>query len=173
MSNRTAVDVETDLGTITIEIDADAAPITAANFLYYVDEGAYDGGAFYRTVTPDNQPHDTVRIAVIEGDLSPNHPQDDMKQIPLERTSDTGLRHRDGTISMGRDEPDTALADFFVCVGDQPELDYGGRRNPDGQGFAAFGRVIAGMDVVRAINASANIDQRLNPPVLIRRISRR
>ena len=92
--------------------------------------------------------------------------------IPLERTSKTGLRHVDGTISMARDGPETATSEFFICIGDQPELDFGGRRNPDGQGFAAFGRVTAGMEVVRRIQQSPAREQRLDPPITILRIRR-
>jgi peptidyl-prolyl cis-trans isomerase A (cyclophilin A) len=73
---------------------------------------------------------------------------------------------------MARDGPDTATSDFFICIGDQPELDFGGRRNPDGQGFAAFGRVIRGMEVVRAIQLAPAAGQSLTPPVIIRRASR-
>lgn len=166
------VEIETPLGVITVEIDARAAPRTAANFLSYVDAGAYDGGRFYRTVTPHNQPDDTIKITVIQGGVSETYPRDAMTPLPLERTSETGLRHRDGTISMARRAPDSATSEFFICVGDQPELDAGGRRNPDGQGFAAFGRVTRGMDVVRAINAAPQEDQSLTPPVPIITIRR-
>ncbi len=91
----------------------------------------------------------------------------ELPPIPLERTSVTGLTHADGALSMARDGPDTATSDFFLCVGPQPELDFGGRRNPDGQGFAAFGRVVAGMDVVRKIHAAPADGQALSPPVAI------
>ena len=70
---------------------------------------------------------------------------------------------------MARDAPDTATSDFFICIGDQPELDLGGRRKPDGQGFAAFGRVVSGMDVVRRIHAAPADGQSLTPPVTIRK----
>jgi peptidyl-prolyl cis-trans isomerase A (cyclophilin A) len=73
---------------------------------------------------------------------------------------------------MARDGPDTATSEFFICVGDQKELDFGGRRNPDGQGFAAFGKVIDGMDVVRRIHDAPEASQRLTPPVAILRITR-
>jgi peptidyl-prolyl cis-trans isomerase A (cyclophilin A) len=79
----------------------------------------------------------------------------------------TGLKHLDGTISMARGGPGTAASSFFFCINDQPELDYGGRRNPDGQGFAAFGRVVRGMDVVRAIQALPAKGQQLTPPIKI------
>jgi peptidyl-prolyl cis-trans isomerase A (cyclophilin A) len=170
--DRVPVVIETPLGEIAVEIDADAAPGTAANFLAYVDAEAYDGGVFHRTVTMQNQPHNDVKIEVIQGGFSPIYPREIGSGIPLERTSVTGLRHRDGTISMARMTPDSATSDFFICIGDQPELDFGGRRNPDGQGFAAFGHVTAGMDVVRAIQQSPHEEQRLTPPVPIVRIRR-
>jgi peptidyl-prolyl cis-trans isomerase A (cyclophilin A) len=169
------VDITTPLGTISVEIDQQHAPGTAANFLGYVDQGAYDGSRFYRTVTPDNQPNDTIRIAVIQGGMSSldDYPRRDVPSVDLERTSVTGLRHLDGTISMARLTPDSANSEFFICVGDQPDLDFGGMRNPDGQGFAAFGQVIAGMDVVHVINTSPAEGQHLAPPIEITSIARR
>jgi peptidyl-prolyl cis-trans isomerase A (cyclophilin A) len=164
--------IDTTHGAIHVEIDLEHAPTTAAHFLTLVDANAYDGGAFHRTVTPDNQPNDTIRIAVIQGTVSGSFDSDDVGPIPLERTSVTGLRHLDGTISMARRAPDSAKFDFFICVGDQPELDFGGKRNPDGQGFAAFGQVTSGMDVVRAINAQPADGQKLTPPVPIPSIRR-
>lgn len=159
--------LETDLGRIEIEVDAAAAPVTARNFLRYVDAGHYDGGRFHRTVRPDNQPQNKVKIEVVQAGAAPAREAEAFPPIPLERTSATGLRHLDGTVSMARDAPDTATSDFFVCIGDQPELDFGGRRNPDGQGFAAFGRVVAGLDVVRRIQRAPADGQALTPPVAI------
>ena len=159
--------LRTGLGEIEIEVDAARAPATAANFLRYVDAGRYDGGRFHRTVRLDNQPGKTVLIEVVQAGVSPEPPRPDFEPVRLERTRDTGLRHRDGTVSMARDEPDSATSDFFVCIGDQPELDFGGKRNPDGQGFAAFGRVVKGMDVVRRIQRAPAEAQALNPPVPI------
>ena len=166
------VRIVTPVGVITVELDPVNAPITTANFLRYVDEGYYSGGQFFRTVTEENQPFDTVKIEVIQGGADPARADDAYPPIALERTSDTGLSHRDGTISMARSEPDTATHSFFICVGDQPELDFGGGRNPDGQGFAAFGHVIDGIDVVRAINAMPAAGQSLDPPVLIEKVVR-
>lgn len=165
--------METELGEIEIEIDAGRAPLTAANFLRYVDAGYYTGGVVHRTVKldPDNQPNSTVKIAVIQAGPNPER-KELFPAIPLERTSKTGLRHTDGAISMARDAPDTAQGDFFLCIGDQPELDFGGKRNPDGQGFAAFGRVTRGMEVARKIQHAPAQAQRLTPPVKILRIRR-
>ena len=164
--------IETDLGNIEVEIDTVHAPHTAANFLRYVDLGFYRYGRFHRTVRADNQPDSKVKIAVVQAGLDSLRVKD-FPPIKLERTSVTKLLHKDGTISMARDGPDTATSDFFICVGDQPALDYGGKRNPDGQGFAAFGRVMLGMDVVRKINTAPAKGQTLEPAVLIKNIVRK
>jgi peptidyl-prolyl cis-trans isomerase A (cyclophilin A) len=162
--------IKTELGDIAVEIFADKAPITAANFLKYVDNKHYDGTAFFRTVTMDNQPKDEIKIEVIQGGQLANDKE--FPAIPLERTSVTGLKHIDRAISMARGGPDSATSSFFFCVGDQPELDFGGRRNKDGQGFAAFGKVVAGMDVVRKIHQSPKENQSLKPPIKIISIAR-
>jgi|CXWL01.1.fsa_nt_gi peptidyl-prolyl cis-trans isomerase A (cyclophilin A) len=156
-------------GDIEVAVDVHHAPVTAANFLRYVEAGRYDGGAFHRTVTrePDNQPQNTVKIEVIQGGADPAREAQAFPPIALERTSVTGLAHLDGTVSMARDQPDTATSDFFICIGNQPELDFGGRRNPDGQGFAAFGQVVRGMEVVRAIQHAPAKGQALEPAVRI------
>jgi peptidyl-prolyl cis-trans isomerase A (cyclophilin A) len=164
--------IETEKGDIEVELDAGKAPLTAANFLKYVDDGFYEGGRFHRTVTPKNQPDDKVKIAVVQAGINPKKTKDELPPIKLERTEKTGLAHKDGVISMARDSPDTATSDFFICVGDQPELDFGGKRNPDGQGFAAFGRVVKGMDVVKKIQSAPVDKQTLDPPVKIVKITR-
>jgi len=160
--------MQTDLGDIEIEVDTVHAPVSAANFLRYVDGGLYDGGRFHRTVRPDNQVSKPVKIEVIQGAANQERSDGFFPAIPLERTSVTGLRHLDGTVSMARSTPDTGTHEFFVCIGDQPSLDFGGARNPDGQGFAAFGRVVRGMDVVRRIQSAPAAGERLTPPVTIR-----
>lgn len=170
----TRVLIRTEAGDIELALDAKAAPVTTANFLRYVDGKFYDGGLFHRTVIrkPDNQPDNLVKIEVIQAGVNPARAQDSFPPIPLERTNKTGLRHVDGAISMARLGPDTATSDFFICVGDQPQLDFGGRRNPDGQGFAAFGRVVKGMEVVRRIQQSPAEGQKLTPPIKILSIER-
>lgn len=165
MAQSPRVAIETELGTIEVSLEATKAPVTTANFLRYVRSGAYMGGHFHRTVTMTNQPQSKVKIEVIQGGSA--REDKDLLAIPLERTCDTGLRHLDGTISMARDTPDSATSGFFICIDDQPELDFGGKRNPDGQGFAAFGRVAKGMDLVRKIQARPAKDQTLTPPVKI------
>lgn len=172
--------VQTTLGDIVLELDPAKAPGTTANFLRYVDGGHYDGGTFHRTVTMDNQPESPVKIEVIQAGVNAQAAARGFGPIPLERTTVTGLRHVDGTVSMARGTPDSATSGWFICINDQPSLDFGGARNPDGQGFAAFGRVVAGMDVVRRIqrapsspHRTSNTEaQRLTPPVGIVTVAR-
>ena len=164
--------IETELGRIEAEIDSVHAPLTSANFLRYVDLGFYRFGRFHRTVRPDNQPGDKVKIEVVQAGLDSLRVKD-FPPVTLERTKVTGLSHKNGTLSMARDGPNTATSDFFICIGDQPALDFGGKRNPDGQGFAAFGRVVLGMDVVRKIQAAPAVGQRLEPPIRILDIVRK
>ena len=166
------VRIDTNFGAIEVELYADKDPATVANFLRYVDAGRYKGGRFHRTVTMDNQQDKKVKIEVIQAGVNPAYAEKDYPPIQLERTGATGLRHLDGTISMARDGADTATSDFFICIGDQPSLDYGGKRNPDGQGFAAFGRVTKGMEIVRKIQKSKAEEQTLTPPVEIRQVDR-
>lgn len=174
------VRIQTELGDIVVEVDQARAPITAANFLKYVDAGHYDGGMWHRTVKMDNQPESPVKIEVIQAGVNPDRVKEGFAPIPLERTSVTGILHKDGVISMARGAPDSATSGWFICINDQPSLDFGGARNPDGQGFAAFGRVVSGMDVVRKIqmapsssNRTTNTEaQRLTPPITIIKVAR-
>jgi peptidyl-prolyl cis-trans isomerase A (cyclophilin A) len=144
--------IDTVMGPIGVSLELGRAPISAGDFLKYVDRGLYAGGAFYRTVRPDDDTK-PIKIEVLQGGLT-----DDSKYLdPIthEPTSRTGLRHRSGTISIARDAVGTGTAGaFFVCIGDQPELDFGGKRNPDGQGFAAFGHVTDGMGLIREMWSS-------------------
>jgi peptidyl-prolyl cis-trans isomerase A (cyclophilin A) len=169
---------ETERGTIEVEVDA-RAPVTAANFLKYVDAGFYDGGSVNRAVRPDNTVRHDVEIQVIQFQIDSARRREQFPPIPMERTSVTGLKHVDGALSMARTGPDTATGSFSIVIGDQPEMDFGGRRNPDGQGFAVFGRVIRGMDVVKAIQASPTGSkgpygpESLEPPIKVLKAYRR
>jgi peptidyl-prolyl cis-trans isomerase A (cyclophilin A) len=145
--------IATESGEIELEVFLGQAPVTAANFLRYVIEHRYIGATFYRTVRLDNQPESATKIEVIQGGLGMDAHPSKLPTIPHETTAQTGLRHLDGTVSMSRFDPGSASSEIFICIGDQPALDFGGTRNPDGQGFAAFARVTRGMDVVRAIQA--------------------
>lgn len=165
--------IHTEKGDIEVELDLAKAPLTSANFLRYVDGKFFDGGRFHRTVRADNQPDNKVKIEVIQGGINPDRVKAEFPPIKLERTRDTGLKHKNGTISMARDGPDTATSDFFICIGNQQELDFGGNRNPDGQGFAAFGRVVKGMEVVMKIQVESAEGQSLSPPVKILKVNRK
>jgi peptidyl-prolyl cis-trans isomerase A (cyclophilin A) len=169
---------ETTMGEIVIEVDVAKAPITSANFLSYVDGGWYDDGRFHRTVRPDTETNTKHPIQVVQASRrrtargeGPAFPP-----VVLERTRDTGLTHVDGAASMARvaGQPDSGASDFFITIGAQPSLDFGGARNEDGQGFAVFGRVVTGMDVVKAIQAAPVRagSQTLTPPISIVRARR-
>ena len=162
----------TELGEIAVALDEKHAPVTVKNFLRYVAAKAYDGGSFYRTVTtmPDNQPDKAIKINVIQGGARAG--VKDFPPIALERTNKTGIKHKDGVVSMARDTPDSATQAIFICVGDHPELDFGGRRNPDGQGFAAFGRVVRGMEIVTKIHRGKADGQSLTPQIAIKKVTR-
>lgn len=137
------------MGNISIELYPAKAPVTVANFLRYVDAHLYDSSSFFRAVTLSNQPKDSIKIEVIQGGAVDSTKE--FAPIPLESTLQTGLLHKDGTISMARGKPNSATSSFFICINNQPSLDHGGKRNKDGQGFAAFGKVIEGMDIVKKI----------------------
>jgi peptidyl-prolyl cis-trans isomerase A (cyclophilin A) len=163
---------DTALGPFEVELDAARAPGTVANFLKYVDGGFFDHGRVHRSARLETQAGRPVKIEVVQAGIDPARSSDAFPAIPLERTSVTGMLHKNGTISMARSGPDTATSDFFICIGDQPSLDFGGARNPDGQGFAAFGRVVSGMDVVRAIHTAPAQGETLTPAITISRASR-
>jgi len=164
----TAVSVvlHTDRGDIALALDPVRAPVSTCNFLRYVQAGAYGGGSFFRTVVKatnaNPNPIDVIQAQTPAGSDDPG-----FGSIPLERTRDTGLSHLAGTISMARDGPDTATSSFFIVTQDTPSLDFGGGRNPDGQGFAAFGHVTQGLDIVRAIQALPATDEQIHDPVNI------
>ena len=170
--NKEQVVIATELGDIHLNLDIKNAPVTSANFLRYVDAGLFDSTCFYRIVRSDNQPNDPVPIAVIQGGRFEDEETGGFPPITHETTEMTGIRHLNGVISMARWTPGTATSEFFICVGDQPDLDFGGKRNPDGQGFAAFGKVTKGMDVVMKIHGIEAPGQYLKKPVLIYSITR-
>ena len=171
--------LETELGNIVCEVDVARAPVTAANFLKYVDGKFYDGGMVNRSVRPDNTTRHDVEIQVIQFQSDAARRREQFPPIPLERTNVTGLKHSDGALSMARSGPDSATSSFFIAVGDQPSLDFEGKRNADGQGFAVFGRVVSGMDVVKKIHASKTGTQgpygteSLDPPIRVVRAYRK
>jgi Peptidyl-prolyl cis-trans isomerase (rotamase) - cyclophilin family len=162
--------VKTELGDIKIELFADKAPVTVANFLKYVDNKLYDGSSFFRVCTRENEKNRKVKIQVVQGGDVPEGKE--FAPIQMETTQQTGIHHLNGTLSMARDAPNSATSSFSICVNDQPELDFAGKRNPDGQGFAAFGRVTKGMKVVHKIHVQKDKDQYLIKPIKILSIRR-
>ena len=153
---------ETSHGVFTVELFEQEAPLTVANFLQYVDDGFFDGTIVHRIVPG---------FVIQGGGLTADFVQKKTR-APVKNEATNGERNERGTLSMARNGPDTATSDFSICIGDQPSLNFGGKRNPDGQGFAAFGRVTRGMDVVRKIQAAPADGQRLTPPITIVRIRR-
>lgn len=167
------VQMRTNLGDLEIDVFTDRAPISSEQFLDFVEEGCFDGAIFWRVVTPAND-HSEHPIQVVQ--VHADTPDRLIRKLPHEPTVLTGVRHLNGTLSLARLEAGTATAaDFFICVGDQPSLDYRGQRNPDGFGFAAFGQVVEGMEVVHAIHHLATVkdaedairNQTLRYPVVI------
>jgi len=164
-------EIKTSLGDFVVELIPDNAPLTCDNFLKYVDAGLYDNTDFFRVQNLQNQNDRPVKIEVIQGGKV-----DSLKSFPPihhENTSVTKLLHKDGVISMARGDTGTATSSFFICIHDQPELDFGGKRNPDGQGFAAFGKVVEGMDVVRNIYKQPFNGQLFDPKIIIYSIRRK
>ncbi len=147
--------ITTEIGDIIIEVYPDKAPISVNNFKKYVALAAFEKADFFRVVRLDNQPNNDVKIEVIQGNLTDS--TNILPNIPHETNDKSGILHKDGTVSMARLDPGTASLSFFICINDQPELDFGGKRNADGTGFAAFGQVIEGMDVVRKIQSGETI----------------
>ena len=166
--------IKTALGDMEAELYGDKAPITVTNFLRYVDEGLFDGTTFFRVVTMENQPNSPVKIEVVQGGTKFKDRAYPSTYPPIEHetTEMTGVKHLNGVLSMARMKPGTATSSFSICIGDQPELDYGGKRNKDGQGFAAFGKVTKGMDIAREIHRQPTDGQMLAPPITIESIRR-
>ncbi|USI72750.1 peptidylprolyl isomerase [Sphingomonas morindae] len=138
----TLVTLVTDQGPVVIALDSSKAPVTSANFLRYVDQHRFDGSSFYRAVKV------APGYGLVQGGVR-NAPKKVLPPIRHEPTSTTGLTHKDGTISMARAAPGTASGDFFIVIGDIPSMDADPSKPGDNQGFAAFGQVVQGMDLMR------------------------
>ncbi|WP_431213119.1 peptidylprolyl isomerase [Puia sp. P3] len=167
--------IRTEAGDIEIEVYPKQAPKTAGAFLSYIDSGFYKNGSFYRVLNDDNQVTGAGASRLIQGGIwKTNHAKAvGVPGVPHEPTSMTHILHTDGTVSLARSEPGSGTTEFFICVGDQPGFDFGGENNPDGQGYAAFGRVVKGMDVVRTIYARPENNQSFTPSVHINTIVRK
>ena len=152
------VALETSLGPIVIALKVKQAPLTTANFLRYVDEKRYDGASFWRSAKAKSP----VDYGLIESGLQ-GDPKKLLPPIAHEPTSQTGLRHVDGTVSLARKEPGSGDSDFFICVGEAPYLDANPTGEGDNPGFAAFGQVIKGMEIVHKILNLPTAGKATNP----------
>lgn len=163
------IEIVTPKGNILVELYTDKAPVTAGNFLKLVKDHVLDGGSFYRTVRTTNDAN-PIKISVVQGGVKGSDIAREISPIEHETTKVTGIKHLQGVVSMARSEPGSAKTEFFICISDQPELDFDGRRNPDGQGFAAFGKVVDGMNVVQDIWQGPAAGQDIDPPVRIHKV---
>ncbi|MBA3673556.1 MAG: peptidylprolyl isomerase [Chitinophagaceae bacterium] len=166
--------IETNFGDIEVELYPDKAPKTVTAFLSYVDSGFYKNSSFYRVLKEENQPSVSFKSELIQGGIwHTNYKKGvSLPGIMHEPTNQTGILHKNGTISLARTLPGTANSEFFICVGDQPAYDYGGAANMDGQGYAAFGKVIKGMDIVKKIHNQPEYEESFDKPVEIFNIKR-
>jgi peptidyl-prolyl cis-trans isomerase A (cyclophilin A) len=167
--------IRTSAGDIEVELYLRQAPKTAGAFLSYVDSGFYKNATFYRVLNEDNQVTGSPVSKLIQGGIwKTDHARAvSLPGVPHEPTRDTHILHTNGVISLARDKPGTGTSEFFICVGDQPGFDFGGENNPDGQGYAAFGKVVSGMDVVRTLYARPENSQVFTPPIPIYDIVRK
>jgi peptidyl-prolyl cis-trans isomerase A (cyclophilin A) len=163
------IEIQTKLGDIEIELYPDQAPKTVHAFLSYVKAGYYKNSSFYRVLNDENQPSNASKAELIQGGIYKSNPKvhDTLTGIPHETTAQTHLQHKKGTISMARLAPGTATSEFFICLADQPGFDFGGENNADKQGYAAFGKVVKGMDIVNKIYNQSEDNQSFDPPVPI------
>ena len=170
--NQPAIKIETNFGDIIIELYPQKAPITVKAFLSFVDSGLYKNSSFYRVLKAEDQPSSSFKTDLIQGGLwqVDYKKQLSLKGIPLETTRETGLHHVDGAVSLARTTADSGNSEFFICIGDQPAYDYGGKANADGLGYAVFGKVVKGMDVVRQIQSQPDNATTFTPPLLIKNI---
>lgn len=166
--------IQTKHGDIELELYAKQAPRTVAAFLSYIDAGFYNNASFYRVLNDDNQPSNAPKTELVQGGIWKTRQKTAaaLPGIPHENTKQTGILHMDGTISLARLAPGTATTEFFICIGKQPGLDFGGENIADGEGYAAFGKVVKGMDIVRKIYRQNENDQYFDPPVAIFNITR-
>ena len=168
------VEITTRYGDIVVELYPEQAPATVAAFLSYIDSGYYEKSSFYRVLTAEDQPSFAPKSEIIQGGIWKTNPSalNNIPGIPHETTNKTKLSHTNGTLSLAREAPGTASTEFFICVGDQKGYDYGGENNADGQGYAAFGRVVQGMDVVKRMHKAPQRDGQFTPQIHITRLRR-
>ncbi len=169
------IEIVTRFGDIELELYPKKAPKTVAAFLSYIDSGYYNRSNFYRVLNRENQTIDSWKAEFIQGGLwrTNNKLATTLKGIAHETTRQTGIKHINGVISLARYAPGTATTEFFIMVGDQPGFDFGGENNPDGQGYAAFGKVVKGWEVLDKVYNQPDRNQAFDPPVHIFKIVRK
>jgi peptidyl-prolyl cis-trans isomerase A (cyclophilin A) len=164
--------ISTNYGDIEAELYPKQAPKTVAAFLSYIDSGLYRNTSFYRVLKADEMPTD-YNSGVIQGGVFQTNPErTPTRGIIHESTKQSALFHKSGTLSLARTEPGTASTEFFICIGDQPQLDAGNTEGKDSLGYAAFGRVVEGMDVVRKIQAAKSHGESFDKKIMINNIER-
>ena len=163
------IEIQTQFGDIEVELYPDQAPKTVKAFLSYVKAGYYNNSSFYRVLNDENQPSNAPKAELIQGGIYKSKPKvhDTLTGIPHETTEQTHIQHKRGVISLARLAPGTATSEFFICLADQPGFDFGGENNADKQGYAAFGKVVKGMEIVNKIYNQSEEDQSFDPPVSI------
>jgi len=169
------IDIQTYYGDIIIELYPDKAPKTVAAFLSFIDSGYFKNTTFYRVLKKDDQPMNAAKTQLIQGGLwqSKFKKQQTIPGIPLETTKQTGILHQEGVLSLARsEEANSGNTEFFICMDDEPDYDYGGAASPDKKGYVTFGRVISGMKYVKQIHSQPDYETNFNPPIKIINIKR-
>ena len=166
------VNIQSSFGDIEVELYPDKAPKSVAAFLSYVDSGLYNNSSFYRVLSNENVPAEN-NIGLIQGGIYKTNPAKlvTIPGIPHESPKQSGLQHVDGTISLARTTPGTASTEFFICIGNQQQFN-GTADSAEGQGFAAFGTVVHGMDIVRNIQNAGNTGEAFTKPIIINAIKK-
>lgn len=169
------IDIQTYYGDIIVELYPEKAPKTVAAFLSYVDSGYFKNTSFYRVLKKEDQAMNVDKAELIQGGLwQTNYKlQKTIPGIPLETTKQTGILHKEGVISLARNEdPNSGNTEFFITLDDEPDYDYGGDASPDKQGYTTFGKVIGGMQYVKQIHQQPDFETNFRPPIKIINIKR-
>ena len=173
--SKPTIDIKTYFGDIIVELYPEKAPKTVAAFLSYVDSGYYKNTSFYRVLKKEDQSMNIAKTQLIQGGLWQTNfkKQQKIPGIPLETTQQTGILHQEGVISLARNEdPNSGNTEFFICMDNEPDYDYGGEASPDKKGYVTFGRVIDGMKYVRQIHEQPDYETNFKPPIKIINIVR-
>lgn len=173
--DKPTIDIETNFGDIIVELYPKKAPKTVAAFLSYVDSGYFKNTSFYRVLKKEDQAMNVAKTQLIQGGLwqTKLKKQQSIPGIPLETTKETGILHTSGVISLARNEdPNSGNTEFFICMDDEPDYDYGGDASPDKKGYVTFGKVISGMKYVKQIHSQPDFETNFRPPIKIINIKR-